>query len=117
MDLLLVEDEEMTSHVMTRLLRRLGIKVDLALTVMPAIEKLARLPDVVVLDLPLADGSGLEVFKMIRDTGLKCRVAVITSANDPDLMMEIQALKPGAIFQKPLNFEDFGRWLCDLFPQ
>jgi DNA-binding response OmpR family regulator len=116
MELLLVEDDEKTNRVMILLLRRLGIKVQTARKLLPALEALSRLPDVVVLDLPLLSGGGDQVLKMIRDTGLRCRVAVIMSETEREMASEIAPLRPDAIFPKPLNFEAFGEWLCDLFP-
>ena len=117
MELLLVEDEGTTSHALTALLRRLGVKVRHAPEVIQALEELTRLPEVVVLDFSLSDDTALEILKMIRDTGFVCRIAVLMPAQDHKRnLAQIQAFKPTAIFQKPLDFEDFGHWLCDLFP-
>lgn len=116
MVLLLVEDDEMTSHAMKQLLRRIGIKCRIAPTAVSALEELVKLPDLVVLDLMLADGSGLEVLEAIRETGLKSRVAVITEPSDPETRQSIERLHPSATFSKPLNFDEFGSWLCDMFP-
>jgi signal transduction histidine kinase/CheY-like chemotaxis protein len=67
LSVLLVEDHEMTARVMSRLLRQAGYLV----TVAPDVETAKRLTDqgpfdVVISDLGLPDGTGLDVMKHLR---------------------------------------------------
>jgi CheY-like chemotaxis protein len=112
---LLVEDDARTSRVMRKLLEAADIKVKSAATVKEAIAGLADMPPLVVLDLLLPDGSGIDVLKSIRDLSLRCKVAVISGATDPDLFAQLRLLHPDAVFAKPLDFEDFVRWLGEAF--
>jgi two-component system response regulator DevR len=51
-------------------------------------------PDVIVLDVRLADGSGIEVCRQLQDMGLDTRVLVLTSFADDDLVFD--AIAAGA---------------------
>jgi PAS domain S-box-containing protein len=64
--ILLVEDEQATSRLMARLLRRLGHVVETAGTIADAVEK-ERSGDfnLIVSDIGLPDGSGLELMKKV----------------------------------------------------
>jgi len=65
---LLVEDHEPTLTVMTKLLRRLGHRVTGATSVASATAAASRNGfDVIISDLGLPDGSGLDVMRRLRD--------------------------------------------------
>jgi CheY-like chemotaxis protein len=115
LDVLFVEDDLPTARVFSKLLASIGVKVRLAKTVAEAIAELNREPDLIVLDLMLPDGSGVEVLKQARNAGLRSIVAVVSGANDPAMFAAVQALSPDAIFGKPLDFDDFADWLSEKF--
>jgi len=114
--LLLVEDDAATVQVMTRLLKTVGVTVECAGTVNAGIAALSRIPAVVILDLVLPDGSGVEVLEAIRAAKLRCKVAVVSASTDSATFRRLRAAAPDAIFSKPLDFEDFVQWLCEAFP-
>ena len=114
--LLLVEDDATTVHIMTRLLQTVGVAVESAGTVKEGIAALSRMPAVVILDLMLPDGSGVEVLEAIRAAKLRCKVAVVSASTDAATFRRLHAASPDAIFAKPLDFEDFVQWLCEAFP-
>ncbi len=64
--LLLVEDDVMTSRVMAKLLRQNGYVVTTANTIAGALDVPADEYDLVVSDIGLPDGSGLELMRAIR---------------------------------------------------
>lgn len=64
---LFVEDHDDTRLAVTLLLRRSGLEVESAATCAAALEQLEqRIFDVVVLDLELPDGDGIELCKYVR---------------------------------------------------
>ena len=117
LDVLLVEDDQMTARVITRLLESVGMTVSCVDTLRRALDTLTLRPTLVVLDLMLPDGSGVEVLRAVRDGNLACKVAVVSAADDPALFVEVQRLKPDAVFGKPLEFDDFVDWISTIFTE
>ena len=68
---LIVDDEPQIGDVLRSYLERDGYGVTLAAMVKDALEAIeARRPDLVLLDVTLPDGSGLDVLRTIRDRGI-----------------------------------------------
>ncbi|MGE3821033.1 MAG: ATP-binding protein, partial [Isosphaeraceae bacterium] len=65
---LLVEDEPMTARVMERMLRHHGYEVSTASTVAEALNVPAASIDVVISDISLPDGDGLELMRRLRES-------------------------------------------------
>ncbi len=80
MRLLLVEDDPYLQETLARSLGRRGMEVNCAASASQALSlwKSVR-PDVVVLDLTLPDGDGLNVLSQIRKEGLTTPVLVLTA--------------------------------------
>ena len=115
--LLLIEDDELTRKAMCRLMEEVGVTVIAVGTVKEAITALIQAPAVVVLDLMLPDGSGIDVLSAIREANLRCKVAIVSGYTEGIHFTQVRAARPDAIFSKPLNFEDFVDWLCEAFPE
>jgi DNA-binding response OmpR family regulator len=115
--LLLIEDDPATARAMTRLMNTVGVSVEPVATLKEGLAALSRMPAVVVLDLMLPDGCGVEVLEAIRATGLQCKVAVVSGSTDTEVFKRLRAARPDAIFPKPLDFQDFVNWLCEAFPE
>ena len=116
-DVLLVEDDDATARVLQRLLEGVGMTVRRAASIATAIPELALNPALIVLDLMLPDGSGVNILSIVRQEKLKCKVAVVSAAEDPELFTAVTALKPDAIFGKPLDFDDFVDWMSSIFTE
>jgi DNA-binding response OmpR family regulator len=114
--LLLVEDDSATARAMIRLMETVGVRVEWVATKKDGIAALSRVPSIVILDLMLPDGSGVEVLEAIRSTKLRSKVGIVSATADADVFGRLLAAKPDAIFPKPLDFEDFAQWLCESFP-
>jgi DNA-binding response OmpR family regulator len=102
---LLVEDEQSARQAMHQLLQHYNYTVDTAASVSQGLKRLQeQTPQLVVLDLMLPDGNGLTILQKIRDLKLPCEVIVVTAETTSDLLRRVTALRPLAIYLKPLNF-------------
>ena len=110
---LVVEDDPDTRDVLVRLVRRAGGEAVTAGSAPEALAGILRgLPRAVLLDLMLPGLSGLEVLRTIRAHGLPVRVAVATAVHDLGTFGDIGALRPDAVFRKPLDLAAVKRWLA-----
>jgi DNA-binding NtrC family response regulator len=104
---LVVEDEQALSQLLCETLALAGFETVAAGTVAAAREVLARAEvDVILLDMSLPDGSGLQVLKLVRDEDLPTEAIVLTG--DPAVSTAIGAMKLGAYdyLMKPPNTEE-----------
>lgn len=104
--LLLVDDEPHLGYTFRRAFGDEGVTVRAVATVAEGIRQFeAEQPDVVVLDLQLPDGSGLEVFEAIR--AIRPRTPVIFMTAHGTTQTAIEAMRHGAFdyLVKPVNFE------------
>jgi CheY-like chemotaxis protein len=75
---LVVEDDPALLDLTARVLEGAGFAVDRAVSVTEALATLARsTPALVLLDLSLGDGNGLEVVRRVRDNPLICHIPVV----------------------------------------
>jgi DNA-binding response OmpR family regulator len=117
LDVLLVEDDRPTSRLLRRLLESVGMNVTTVETVADALREVQFAPSLIVLDLMLPDGSGIEVLRAVREQNLACKVAVVSAWNDGCALAAATDLKADAIFSKPLDFEDFVDWISSIFTE
>ena len=92
---LVVEDEESLSQLLCEVLAQAGFETVPAPTIAAARKELARIePDVILLDMNLPDGRGLEVLRQVREESLPTEVIVLTG--DTSLSTAVGAMKLGA---------------------
>jgi DNA-binding response OmpR family regulator len=103
---LLVEDDASVAGALRAVLTRRGWDVTTAGTVSEALERLARNPHCVVLDLMLPDGSGVDVLEHVRGSGPAVRVVVTTGANDALLLKQVRQFEPDAVLRKPIDLSE-----------
>ncbi len=107
MRLLLVEDERRLADRLARGLREEGFSVDCAPTCAAASERAAGTEyDLVLLDLGLPDGSGIELLRAWRREGFAAPILILTAR---DLVDEkVEGLNAGAddYLTKPFAFEE-----------
>ncbi|HMB96188.1 MAG TPA: response regulator [Tepidisphaeraceae bacterium] len=113
--ILIVGNHETSREVMSRLFDQANVEVRWMETVSSGLEALVEHPAVILLDLDLPDGTGIEVLKAVRESGFRSKVAVLSAGSNPLLLAQLVALHPDAIFGKPLDFEDFVDWLVETF--
>jgi DNA-binding NarL/FixJ family response regulator len=76
----------------------------------------ATLPDAVLLDISLPDGSGVEVLKFIRQHDLELSVVVLTSNPYDALRTKCQSLGAAAVLDKLEGLDQVRRALLSLSP-
>lgn len=104
---LVVDDERSIRELLTILLEQQGHEVTTADSVGSAKERLTARPlDLVICDLKLPDGSGLEVLEQARRLQLEAKFIIITAHTTPQHALE--ALRAGAAeyLSKPFDIED-----------
>jgi two-component system, NarL family, response regulator DevR len=77
----------------------------------------ATLPEAVVLDISLPDGSGVDVLKFIRQHNLKLSVVVLTSNPYDALRSKCQSLGAAAVLDKLEGLDQVRRALLALSPR
>ncbi|MEO7103285.1 MAG: response regulator [Gemmatimonadaceae bacterium] len=85
--LLIVEDSELTAGALRLLFEQLGHEVDVAADVRTAIlSVMESKPDLMLLDLTLPDGDGLDVLATLRDQNrMPGRTIALTGHDDDEL--------------------------------
>ncbi len=101
---LLVEDETPLRTIIARNLARRGHRLIVVDSVGDAIvEMTTRLPDVVLLDVNLPDGTGWEVLRWLR--AVHHHVAVIVYSAVPPSTKRIAEFRPDAVLTKPFPMD------------
>jgi two-component system nitrogen regulation response regulator GlnG len=114
--LLVIDDEASVCYSFRRVFGGEGVHVLTAGTGAEGVELVRRhAPDVVVLDLQLPDGSGLDFFRQIRELDPRRPVLFITAHGTTDTAIE--AMKAGAFdyLVKPVNLERVSQLLARAF--
>lgn len=84
-NILIIDDDEMMCKAFSRIIKDMGHDVDYALTLDDGLERASSDSfDVVLLDVKMPDGSGLEILPKIKRTASEPEVIIMTSAGDPD---------------------------------
>jgi two-component system nitrogen regulation response regulator GlnG len=114
--LLIVDDEPAFCYSFRRVFGTDGVEVLTAATVAEGVRVFRdRMPDVVVLDLQLPDGSGLEVFEAVRAASPRRPVIFLTAHGTAQTAIE--AMKHGAFdyLTKPADFDRLSELLRRAF--
>lgn len=92
--ILLADDHPMIRTAIEVLLRETHFEiVGMAPTGTQALREIERLePDILLLDLQMPDGTGMDVLRKIRADGRKLRVVLLTAAIDDSSLIEARAL-------------------------
>lgn len=102
MQILLADDHPMIRNAIEVLLRDTGYEVvGMAGTGEMALAEIKRLrPDILLLDIQMPGGSGLEVLRQLRADNSPVRVILLTAGVDDSALMEAKALKVRGIVLK-----------------
>lgn len=113
--ILVVEDEPALRELVARAMRAEGYEAEGATTGREAIEALAgRLFDVVLLDMRLPDGNGVEILRRIKERDAGVEVVILTGF--PDVTNAVEALKLGAYdyLSKPVDLAALTRLVAQI---
>lgn len=102
MRLFLADDHPMIRAAIEVLLRDSGFEiVGMAVTGQGTLEEVERLqPDILLLDIQMPDGSGLDVLRSLRAAKSKVLIVLLTAAVDDSALLEAKALKVQGIVLK-----------------
>ena len=102
MQILLADDHPMIRNAIEVLLRDTGYEVvGMAGTGEAALHEIKRLrPDILLLDIQMPGGSGLEVLRQLRAEKSPVRIILLTAGVDDTALMEARALKVRGIVLK-----------------
>ena len=110
---MVVEDDRASRTALCGILARMGYEVSACETLAQALDVLEDVrPNIVLLDLMLPDGNGVEVLRRIRRDGLETRVAVVTATHAPLSRGDLAMLRPDKLFRKPLDINSLREWLA-----
>jgi diguanylate cyclase (GGDEF)-like protein len=104
--LLYVESNQVSLHKFTRELQDRGVKIETALTCSAARQSIMnRLPDSLVISLPLADGSGYELASLVRSSPGGERPPIIFLSQQAGFLDKVAAIKSGAdgFYEHPID--------------
>jgi two-component system response regulator AtoC len=108
--MLVIDDEPAIQHLFRRVFASRNFMVETAGTAAEGISTLAREePGAIMLDLVLPDGSGLDVFRQIRNSNSQTPVVVITASGDSDTAIEAMKLGAFDYLIKPLDVAELRR--------
>ena len=126
MEILLVEDGLVDARVTILALRRSQIhhRLTLVRTVSEAIQFIGRVgvfsraprPDLLLLDMMLPDGSGLDVLEAMNEIqaeSIKTTVVVLTASEDESIHRRCEELAVHDYIQKPVHEDEFMRVVRD----
>ena len=113
---LLVEDDAFARRAMLRMLTLAGFETLTASSLAGALEQLIARPDIVLTDVRLPDGSGLDLVHRIRRQDETVAVAVMTGGDDA-FVGHARATHPDAVFRKPFDVNDLMSWMNDPHPR
>lgn len=83
--ILIIDDDEGVVQTLTRIIESLGFEADHALTLTRGMEKVNALDvDLVLLDVNLPDGSGLDIIEDISGIPGAPQIIILTAFSDPD---------------------------------
>jgi two-component system OmpR family response regulator len=115
---LIVEDNELVTGALRILFEETGRRVTVAHTVAEALSVARRdAPDLLLLDLKLPDGDGLEVLNALASEGVRPRATVaLTGRDDPASLKRCSAAGVTAVMVKPVPSRELlkkaGEWLA-----
>lgn len=102
--MLVAEDNDLVAGAMRVLFEETGHRVSTTPTIAATVAVAASDPvDLLLLDLGLADGDGLEVLAQLTDRGAMPRVAVaLTGRDEPDVVARCRAMGCADVLLKPV---------------
>ena len=108
MRVLIADDDKVMSHLLATRLKTLGWRVDLAVDSMQTLMFAMRTPpDVIVLDIQMPGGTGLDTLKKLQTSVKTSQIPVVVLSGTVDPSAEQSVLDLGAVqfVRKPIEAE------------
>ncbi len=118
---LIVDDEEGIRHFVQHVAESVGLQTVQASGGAAALQVLKTLtPAIVVMDMQMPNGDGVQLIQGIAGLGLKCKVVILSGSDHRllDVTNEIarqRGVDIGATLQKPVRFDDLRTCLASLY--
>ena len=110
---LVVEDEELIGLDLAARMDEWGADSEIAPTIKAALRMLADMePDVVLLDVRLPDGSGIELAEKMQGRS-DAAIIFVTGNMDPDTLKRIRSVGEFAVVGKPVDFRQLRHTIRD----
>jgi len=117
MKVLLADDDRVLTHLLSSRLRAKGAETILAHDAMQAfMTALRSQPDVIVLDVQMPGGTGIEALKKLKQSARTSQIPVIVLSGsvEPETTEVVKALGAIEFLRKPVDPEELYRVLCTL---
>lgn len=115
MTALVVEDNEANFILVREILRHLGWRAEQAATAKQLHDILSRFsPDLIVMDISLPDGDGLELTRKLRTDGLKAPIVVMSAHAFAEVRHKAVEAGANAFFPKPFDLSELERIITDI---
>jgi CheY-like chemotaxis protein len=117
MKVLIADDDKQLCQLLSTVLRGKGCEVVLAFDSMQVVMQAIRnSPDVIVLDIVMPGGTGIEALKNLKANSKTTAIPVlaISAKTDPRLAKQAKDLGAAEFMRKPLNTEELYPALCKL---
>ncbi|HVT53350.1 MAG TPA: EAL domain-containing response regulator [Dongiaceae bacterium] len=118
---LIVDDEEGIRHFVQHVAESVGLNTVLASGGAEALQVLKTLtPAIVIMDMQMPNGDGVQLIQGLAGLGLKCTVVVLSGGDHRllDVTNEIarqRGIEIGATLQKPVRFNDLRECLAAIY--
>jgi DNA-binding response OmpR family regulator len=106
MKILLVEDERELAKTTHQFIINQGHQCDLAPTLSDALLMIESVYDLIILDLNLPDGNGLDVIKKVKSRGIASGIIVVSARNSIDNKVEGLELGADDYLTKPFHLSE-----------
>lgn len=121
MKVLIAADDRVLTHLLSSRLRAKGAEIIVAHDAMQAfMSAMKSQPDVIVLDVQMPGGTGIEALKRLKQSARTSSipVVVLTGSVEPEAWKSFKALGAIEFLRKPVDPEELYRVLCTvLTPQ
>lgn len=115
--ILIIDDDKTVVGTITAVLRAAGYQVVSALDPVQGFMAARReKPQVIILDLMMPAGGGMQLLGKLMSTG-KAPVVVITMLTDPKVEAEAQAAGAAGFLTKPVDPQSLKDIIADLLPE
>lgn len=107
MTAVVVEDNEPSFILVQEILRSIGweaLQVDRAAYMQEILDRVT--PNLIIMDISLPDGDGIELTKQIRDDGIKVPIVVMSSYASPEIRNKAMVAGACACYPKPFSLKE-----------